>query len=180
MHGLAVQAVLGYAQIDLFGKPPLVFGKYNDRELKEGEVRKLLKAFYSDGVQRFHDIHAIPILAKPEWYQSDSLTDNEKAMSELPILRWTEEGKREKGILAMGGRHRLNAVRHWRKNAQASWEKANKAYEDAKKRPDEVKEGELSKLGESLDDCEDELEGAGLWMVTIYDYGERCGLEGEE
>jgi hypothetical protein len=162
-------ALVGYTKIDLFGGVTFQFGLVNNRPINDREVNTLIRNFMQNGVIRFSEATAIPLVLPKNFYNPASVSKEVKYGDDLGMIEWTPEAIAAKGIEAAGGRHRFEAITRWKDRDIRDLKTANEALAQAKqgKGNDETPGQDLIPV------IEDRIKKCGYWMAFVYDHRER-------
>jgi hypothetical protein len=163
---LAANAFLGYLAMDVLNPPTgSMWGRFNDRQVDEGSIRKLKKMFHTD-LANCDEETAMFIGVKKAWISNieDVKKEIDKIyIDQLPLLVLTPAG--EAAILTeklwfFSGNHRRTALREYVDELQ------NKLGEDGQGLLLEEKERNAVKA---------KIEKSTRWAVKLYDRG-LCSL----
>lgn len=182
------QYQMGFAIMDFLSDDVNVrFGEFNPRPLVSAQVSKIQKSF-REGIDITRE--PIPILVHQADVAAESITEMNLG-TDCQLLTFT---KKAADVIACGGRHRTEAMRRMRTDAEdaitgegrivkkieALDKRREKMYAARDKAKGDGKEKENAKIAtadETIDELQAKLEEAkvakdmGKWMVVVYNYG---------
>jgi hypothetical protein len=163
---LAANAFLGYLAMDVLNPPKgSMWGRFNDRKVDEGSIRKLKKMFYTD-LANCDEETAMLVGVKKGWVENlnDTKREIDKIyINELPLLVLTAAGEAAivtEKLWFFSGNHRRTALQQYVDELQKRLGEDGKGLLLEKKEREEV----FEKLGKST-----------RWAVKLYDRG-LCSL----
>ena len=158
----------------LNGDVTLVFGSVNDRQLVPAEAKKLLDSFKIDGIELLGEGSMIRLLVDPSWVDVVSLSQNYSAMEdELPVVQWTAAGLETKRIHALGGQHRLHALKKWigELDVEIAQLEDILSKESRADSPQQEEESLPTVYEDRLNEFKARKESLTWWTVSLYDEG---------
>jgi hypothetical protein len=174
---LCNKAVISICRINVFDPPaPIVFGTWNQREMKESEAKILANEMMSTKFSPFASGNLLPLIIRrdgldPTCFITDLNAEN------APLLQLSQQAKKEgKTLCFAGGRHRQRATAIIQERSKAKIANLEEKVSNMREQMQEnVREGMEKKLREMERDhvAEKEFyERLGLWGVIAYDAGE--------
>lgn len=182
MENRAQKAIFGYARLDVIkNKEEFLFGTWNERPLKPGQVSRLVQSFLTKGADRFSYTKAIPLVLKKsdvkEGTYAKTYTPGIDAVLDLPILALEDGKKGKKKLVAAGGQHRVRAVEEWTKilnkqHSELELEREMLEQQDSEAVTSTEIWNENEQQKPKRDVLQETLALGGQWMVVLYDRGE--------
>ena len=174
----AKTALLGYARFDVIANHDrLEFGKYNQRPIERNHVHGILSSFQVNGVDRFNQLHAIPLVVNKSWLEPGSFIAMGDTPDLLPELKITNSAPRDWKVIAAGGQHRVTALGEWQTQIE-------KQLKEKKREEAAILSTDMEMVGEDtlqflntevrmvIFEMESILANKGQWIVSIFDGSE--------
>ncbi len=174
------QSIIGYAKLDILHfRDRLEFRNWNLRPINKKEVDRLALSFELEGIDRFHQEHAIPLVVQPGDLAAGSFIPASAfdgfSSEKLPVVQFISETS---NIAAAGGQHCLCAL----DKRMDQLQKEIDALETIVTRdnsynritnPEEQQAAikQWNKHANRLNSVKDQYALGGLWLVTLYDFG---------
>jgi hypothetical protein len=174
---LCNQSVIALCRINVFDPPAeIVFGKWNDRHLKESEAVRLLQSITETKFSPFAAANHLPLIL-PRYALDPMCMKTNPNVEEAAFLSLTDDARKKRVKLTFaGGRHRQWVSYLLRERCDKEIEKLTKLIADLKKKAmNKGKAPSVEKIQrwEKMVNEEKVLrERVGIWGVTVYDWGE--------
>ena len=166
----ATRIGIGYVNL-LSLKNRLLFGKYNERPLKDTETNKMLTSFSKHGIQWNKEETALCVIIKrsrlvQEEYQGDWMSP--ESLSEVRF-------KDNDVLVLASGQHRVAALKKLYKNTTDELDVLLKRHGTLKgyKAPTKEHVEECDALRGEIGEMKGKVDLIGKWGVILYDEGER-------
>lgn len=166
--------------IDLFNPPKeLQLGSLNSRMLVATEAMNLMKAMTAQGIKPFTMENMIPIIIQRRYVDPGCIWEGINAYK-APTLKLSADGIAELEVLELaGGRHRLEAVTHIKKQKEKLLKAAHKKTIAAEKslqnvsKPSAVnrQSEKVAGLLEVEEEIRREIAEISKWGIVLYDEG---------
>lgn len=171
-------ALVGLMSMNLHTPPAGAYwGRFNDRPLDKGAVRKLLAQFQGN-LSNCTDSTAVDIVVKKRWLanaeECKSTVEGLK-IGDVPELTFTEEGAEEakaNNVWMMGGHHRHHTLKMYLAGKKKEIEKMAKELKGmGEGSGSEAAERERMKLRERIEEATKAMESDKMWAVRVFDRG---------
>lgn len=171
----AKTALLGYARFDVIAnRDRMEFDVYNQRPIEPNHVHGILSSFQVNGVDRFNQLHAIPLVVNKSWLEPGSFIAMGDTPDLLPELKINDSAPRDWKVIAAGGQHRVTALGKWQTQIE-------KRLKEKKREESTILSTNTEMVGEDtlqllntevramIYEMEAILANKGQWIVSIFD-----------
>ena len=158
--------------------PPaeVVFGKWNDRLLKESEAIKLSKEMQRTKFAPFARGNLLPLIISKEQV-GESCLQKAPNVENAPIFELTEQATSSgMKLFFAGGRHRKRATEILQANSLKQITDLEERITQLKESSKKVPESKLRHLEALLEEEKAVSERIGIWGIIVYDEGEESSL----
>lgn len=160
-------ASLGFAMIEI-GAPYFHLSKWNDRQLNNNQLNKVVKNMFGEGCHYKRLANAIPVIVHRKEVNLGSLVGPQAVPDGLKTVVWLERGET---VEVANGRHRTESHKVFVAKVQKKLEAAEN--ELAKRVRMKATAEAIKEATDHRDHEKAYLESLGEWIAQFYDYGER-------